>query len=878
MGEPEKPANEPSGSPPSPDSERSIAGAASRSFDRAESRSVADRPMDKAALPRTPALDRLIDRAGRRLLELVWLHGLSTATCAFALWLAFAFIADWTLHLPAGVRWIHLGLLLAAPVFFLVRDLVRPLRSLPRRAGLAVLVERAHPELDELLVSAVELSSSTRPSGAPELVAGVMREADLAAEHLDLARVFDARRPRLRMLCGVLAIAACTLLFSLDTDATHVFFQRLAGGDTPWPQRTHLSIEVPISGAAVQTAAADGSTEASAPVSSSARREIVVRVARGSDVPVIVRAEGVVPEDVTLHFTGGHQVVLSASGGSVFRTLLRSCQENVEFYATGGDDQDDDPTVKLVVLQPPDVSGLAIAIEPPRYSGQPAHTDFDRDVEVLAGSKLLVHVLVSPSEARGVARLLPEDRVVELKPSPFPVRPAASSADAAAPTSAETSDAKTTKNGLGFELTAEKSLRYRFELTDSTGLSNPDPGLFGIAVIEDRPPEVEILSPGRGDFDTVMSGWISLRARAEDDFGITSMGWSSAPISESESAQARAPKPLEFQSVSPTDAKTTPAAPPASAAGSASGQEAVDGRDAPEAHRSLQGSSLPVRAVAIARKRIEAKELGAGEAVVEGQQFQLLVSALDNCEPKAHEGRSAPVRVRVVSTDEFMRRIQDRLARAQASAAALSELQREKSRRALDLFSVIESDQLVPEGAGPELSAALVGERRVQGDARALSRELSAILESVLYARVDDRAGALLDFIDQRLAQATGRGFDPAPWRELAAAWKQGTLGAAGLAGKLLEITSLSLEISEDLSGSASDALVKAQDTVDLARLHTELGTAIDLQKQAVVKIERLLELLSEWDNFQSVLSLTRDILNGERNLSDRTKQVEKEH
>src|SRR6185369_16551564 len=105
------------------------------------------------------------------------------------------------------------------------------------------------------------------------------------------------------------------------------------------------------------------------------------------------------------------------------------------------------------------------------------------------------------------------------------------------------------------------------------------------------------------------------------------------------------------------------------------------------------------------------------------------------------------------------------------------------SRRALDLLSVLESDQLVPEGTSAELSAALVGQRRVQGDARALSRELAAILESVLYARIDERAGALLDFVDQRLLAATGRGFDPAPWRELSSAYAQGSLGSAGLSG-----------------------------------------------------------------------------------------------
>jgi len=826
------------------------------------------------ALPPTPALDRLIERAGRRLRELVWLFGVSTAVCAFAAWLAFAFLADWFLHLPPGVRWIHLGLLLALPIFFLIRDLARPLRSFPRRSGLAVIVERAHPELGELLVSAVDLRSSAHPSGDPELVAGVLRQADAAAQKLDLARVFDPRRPRLRMFGGILAIALCALLFSLDADATRVFFDRLAGGNTAWPQRTHLAIEVPVSGASVQAAAAADEHGATA---TNGRAEVVVRVARGSDVPVIVRAEGVVPEDVTLHFPGGHQVVLASSGGNVFRTLLRSCQESLEFYATGGDDQDDDPLVKLVVLQPPDVAGLAVAIEPPRYSGQPARIEFDRDVEVLAGSKLSVHVQVAPPDAHGFARLLPEDRVIELKPAPFPHRPAAETADApasnganAAKTAAASSPAS--EDGLGFDVAADKSLRYRFELTDSTGLSNPDPGLFGIAVLEDRAPEVEILSPGRGDFDTVLTGWISLRARAEDDFGIASMSWSSAPISQSESAAPRTPKALEFAAVAPAapgDAASSPRA--------ASTPEASADEHAPSA-TGRSNAILPVRAVAIAKKRIETKELGAGEAIVEGQQFQLQVTALDNCEPTPHEGHSAAVRIRVVSTDEFMRRVQDRLARAQSSAAALSDLQREKSRRALDLFSVLESDQLVPEGAGPELSAALVGERRVQGDARALSRELAAILESVLYARVDDRAGALLEFIDQRLAQANGRGFDPAPWRELAAAAKQGSLGSPAFAGKLLEIAGLALEISEDLAGSASDALVRAQDTVDLARLHTELGTAIDLQKKAVVKIERLLELLSEWDNFQSVLSLTRDILNGEKSLNDRTRQYLKEH
>ena len=62
--------------------------------------------------------------------------------------------------------------------------------------------------------------------------------------------------------------------------------------------------------------------------------------------------------------------------------------------------------------------------------------------------------------------------------------------------------------------------------------------------------------------------------------------------------------------------------------------------------------------------------INGGEPVAEGQQFELTVAATDNREPAPNEGRSTAVRVRVVSGDEFLRRMQDRLTRAQSSASA----------------------------------------------------------------------------------------------------------------------------------------------------------------------------------------------------------------
>ncbi len=786
-------------------------------------------------LPSTPEVDRLIVRVRQRLTGLIWLSGLGTLVAAVAGALLFAFLADWTLHLPKVVRWFHLLLLLAVPTFFVLRDLWRPLSSRPDRAGLAVLIERAHPHLKELLVSAVQLSTSARPAGERARIASVLGQADDAARRLALDRVLDPRGPRMRFALGAGAAALCLLVMIGNAGAAQIFFRRIAGGDTPWPQRTRLLVEIPTIGERDLAPQAPADPD----------REIVVRVARGSDVPIVVRAIGVVPDDVVLHFAGGHELVLGASGGSTFRTLLRSCQEDLEFYATGGDDDDELPRVRLTVLQPPDVAGLAVSIEPPAYSGLAARTEFDRDVEVLAGSKIAVRVLPDPPSANGVARLLPDDRVIPLVRSEFPAAPRPADEKPPAP-----------REGLGFELTAEKSVRYRIELKDDSGLTNPDPGLFGITVVDDRAPEVEILSPGRGDVDTVLTGLVALRARAEDDFGLVGITWTARGAADDANEPARPPSELPWKLAGPapagdSDASTSGAAPAKSGAGS--------------------------RVHAIARQTLEVAALGGGEPVVEGQQFQLIVSATDNCAPTAHEGRSAPVRVRVVAADEFMRRLQDRLARAQASTSALSELQREKNRRVLDVLAALESDALLQEGSSAEIASAVTGQRRVQGDARALARELAGLAESVLYARIDERAGAMLEHIDQAFARSEGRGFDPAPWKELAAESRSGRLGASGLASKLVDIVGLSIEISEEHATAATAALSGAQDTVDLAQVHAGLASASHAQKVTLEKLDRLLEMLAEWDNFQSVLSLTRDILNGQKGLTERTRQYAKE-
>lgn len=770
-------------------------------------------------LPPTPALDALLGRVRARLSAFVALHGVATALAAGAAWLFAAYVLDRWLHLPGPVRLFHLAILLALPAFFLARDLVKPWRRRPDDAGLAVLVERSRPDLRELFVSAVELRAGRASASDAQIAAHVVRDAEARAKDVDAAHVLDARGPRRRALVATAAIALCGIVFVSSPAAARIFFARIAGGSTPWPQRTRIALE--LSGATLDATPAQG-------------YDVSARMARGSDLAVVVRAQGEVPDEIVLHFDDGRTAIVSASSGGTFRTLLRAVQADLSFHATGGDDQDESPRALVRALQPPDVAEVVLAIVPPAYSGLPVRLERDRDVDVLAGSKVTVHVRTEPAGVRGSARILPEDRLVPLEAAEFP-------------TTGEDGLPSAAVSGYAFTLEPAKSLRYRFELEDTTGLGNPDPALFSIDVVEDKAPEVELLAPSRADVDTVATGLLRIAVRAEDDFGIARV--ISTTTLAGEGAEPSAPRDLEWRALTPEELALAQREPGASRAKAS-------------------------RPTAIARLRLDVRELVPEGAVLEGQQALLQVSVEDNRAPTPLLGKASPVRVRVVSNDEFMRRVQDRLTRAQASATALLALARDKERRILEIQSVLESDAPEAKSLASDLSAALTGQRRVLGDARALARELAGAAEAVLYARVDDRALAALDFLDARLAQSLARGYDAAPWRELAAASKTQGIAGSGLAGKLVDIVGIASDVAEDASSGAEAALQRAQSATEIARVHAEVQSAAAEQKRAVAKIEELLEKLAEWDNFQSVLGLARDILNGQRTLTERTRQA----
>ena len=366
-------------------------------------------------LEASPQLEALLRSLRARIVRQLVLYGSGTVLGAAVLWLAFAFLADWGLRVPYAIRIFHGVVLLGVVMLFAYRDLIRPWRGIPGRIGLALLLERAHPELRELLISAVQFQRKSdtldTADGDPELRRMVVAEAESRIQEITVTDVIDRETPRARFLLGVGGTTGLIVLAAMNPLYAGIFVQRLLGRDTAWPQRTQLEIELP----GLKSAVIESTVE-----------DLHVRVARGTDIPILVQALGVTPNEITLHFEGGRDRVLSPSSSNIFRTILPSCQETTVFRVSGGDDRDRRPRIEIEVLQPPDVEGLAIQIQPPTYSELEPRIVFDRDVEALAGSTVRIHVLPSPDTAFGVVRLLPSDRTIELIEAPFPDGPAES--------------------------------------------------------------------------------------------------------------------------------------------------------------------------------------------------------------------------------------------------------------------------------------------------------------------------------------------------------------------------------------------------------------------------------------------------------------------
>lgn len=386
-----------------------------------------------------------------------------------------------------GLQWSMRAtvLVVALAVLFWIawRRVCSPLGVPVGPSEIARLVERRHPELSSLLISAVRFSNPRETglsSNSPDLMARVVQRAGETAGRLDLAEVVNARRAKWSAAIIVGVIACFTVAALGAPETTRLWFTRnVLLQELEWPKRTHLTVST-----------TDG--------------EIVGAI--GDDVVIEAGATGVQPREVDVYYqtVGGKRgrdvmTTIGSPGAYQYRYTVRNAREDFTFHLRGGDDRTSEYRVRL--LERPRVVTTGLHVAPPAYTGlEPGIlADASGAPTVLLGSAVRITAEINKPIAKATL-IAGRDEVAVASPE---------------------SDG----SGLGARITVtiepSETKTYHFALVDEHGLDDRRPLRFAIRVQHDEAPRVRLRVPGVGTMVTP-EAILGVEMEFTDTYGLAS--------------------------------------------------------------------------------------------------------------------------------------------------------------------------------------------------------------------------------------------------------------------------------------------------------------------------------------------------------------------
>ncbi|MBS0266267.1 MAG: hypothetical protein JSS02_30335 [Planctomycetes bacterium] len=448
-------------------------------------------------------LEHQLTTLRRRVRHVLIANGISWTAIVAVGAILVACLGDWLFHFDDPVVRLLLGLATAAGTGWIIhKRLWTPLRLTLSDVELAQSIEARFPEFADSLASSVQFIQSGQDSrlGSPELQQAVVAATMNRLHGLNIHDVIQTR-PVQRVL-GI-AAAVCTvaaLSFLIDHSATTTALARLCQpfSGPHWPRQTNLRfLHEDLTPLDLEPGA-------------------TLRMARGESLKMIVEnSTGRLPAHVNLEVrrvngTAEHKVqveplrpttIKSADGQHVAVAVgqLHGSTEDLEFRAVGGDDTDMEWR-RLQVVVPPTLERLQVTVTPPVYSGRavehlPAGVG---NLEGLVGSRVSISAQATTPLSRSRLRLV-DQSAIEVAISPDGL-----------------------KLDATFLIDKPGTRSWWFELTDSSGFTNPDPLHYEFRGLADAEPEIVLNSPAV-DEQTTASAIVRLQTTARDDLGLKEM-------------------------------------------------------------------------------------------------------------------------------------------------------------------------------------------------------------------------------------------------------------------------------------------------------------------------------------------------------------------
>jgi hypothetical protein len=426
--------------------------------------------------------------------------GLERALLALVAAVVISFVLDTALEPDVGVRRPFTIFLLASALLGGAGFVALAFKRRLTDDSVAVLIEQVYPELEDGLVSSVQLARDLERGGlgytSPALIRSVIARTAQKASGLDFGRVVDPS-PLLPATFLTLAAIGGVAVFSLQPTTrplAEAWFQRcIRGLDVSYPKAVALSVTVP------------------------GEHDGVTPVARGDDVPVeIAITKGARRVDRLLVRTwplqkseSGHYSLhgraeetrlqqVGPESDAKYRKIYQNVTEAFEFEVYAGNNVRSGRH-RVVVVDRPRVEEARFWLTYPDYVGMaptPAEKpETQPDLRVPVGTQVRYEVVANKPLAQAKLVFETDDPAARPaaagQPAPEPIKtygdpPAIGGRD------------KLEKRVLTGQFQVMKTVRFRYELRSLDDYSEgPKPVVFSVAAVVDKPPEVRILVPGR---------------------------------------------------------------------------------------------------------------------------------------------------------------------------------------------------------------------------------------------------------------------------------------------------------------------------------------------------------------------------------------------
>lgn len=448
-----------------------------------------------SAIPSDLVRERLLhplEELRRRARWYIALDGLSRFAWVLLVSGVIQLVLDWWLRFPIEQR-IAVNLVITGFwAVFIHRYFLRPLSAPVTDEMLAMAVDRAHPELQDRVATAVQFARGAigdPEMNSPQLVSAILNEAARSVSHTSFTDALNHARARRRFrefaAIGGIILLACIIARPMMVTW---FWRNWLLAEIPWPQKTYIR-----------------------PVGFETGQK---RVPIGDELELVARIEGQAPTtaEVVWWTPSGRRgrELMTLRGGTQLEASLGIVTEDVSFRIVGGDERT--RNYHAQAAERPRIESIRTTLIPPEYTGL-GTIDLEQQVvlEVLRGAVLefdamlnkpIVQAQFGPPDKPGVDCDIQQPRRLKLRLETLGRDAAENAAQATWPAILE--------SGV-----------YRFELTDADGWKNLRPVRYTIKVVPDRPPGVDLRIAGIGQLVTPAAE-LALVVKCTDVYGLSS--------------------------------------------------------------------------------------------------------------------------------------------------------------------------------------------------------------------------------------------------------------------------------------------------------------------------------------------------------------------